>query len=278
LHRFCFKENILFIDGPTASLTWEINPDSCSQKVFFNSENQHNVNSIKWILGNGEQIEGSSNFSYLYSVPNKYSPYVELADANGCKVIYELDELLIIDDGLSANFLTNSESINLGKELTYIDLSIFQNPIVQWTWELDENENRTLFNPTNQTIMYELPGTKTVTLSIIDNKGCISSITKNIQVNRDMILPNFFSPNADGINDDYYFDTSIFEDYQFMIFNRWGNTILEIKDKTVPLSWNGRNFNSGEHCSNGTYFFKFIGKLKDGSVLEKSGYISLLSE
>jgi len=57
-------------------------------------------------------------------------------------------------------------------------------------------------------------------------------------------VPNAFSPNGDGINDEFYpvFDCSI-RSYFISITDRWGNTVFE--SKNPDERWGGTNANGG---------------------------------
>jgi trimeric autotransporter adhesin len=76
-------------------------------------------------------------------------------------------------------------------------------------------------------------------------------------VEEDLIyyVPNTFTPDGDGTNDDFKpviesgFDPS---SYRFYIFNRWGQQIFESKD--IEVGWNG-TFN-GLEAQDGTYTWK----------------------
>ncbi len=66
-------------------------------------------------------------------------------------------------------------------------------------------------------------------------------------------LPNAFSPNGDGQNDDLkMFTTGQITFEKIMIFNRWGQKVFETKD--VNTFWDGNYLN--EKCEIGTYFFR----------------------
>lgn len=68
----------------------------------------------------------------------------------------------------------------------------------------------------------------------------------------DIIIPNAFTPNNDGLNDSYglVFNPQI-EKLDFRIFNRWGQLIF--KTNSFYEKWDGTF--KGEHCEIGTYFY-----------------------
>jgi gliding motility-associated-like protein len=80
-------------------------------------------------------------------------------------------------------------------------------------------------------------------------------------------IPNIFTPNNDGVND--VFDLSLYSKNieKLIIFNRWGNTII---DKDKDFYWDG---NSNEkQCDDGVYFYMLEFKNKS----KKTGLIHLM--
>ena len=93
-----------------------------------------------------------------------------------------------------------------------------------------------------------------------------------------LIIPNAFSPDGDGINDTWTIRGDLSENYpnnQIRIFNRWGVSVYETKG--YQNDWNGSNYNSsGSTSSNlpvGTYFY-LLDLNGDGSNVKK-GYVYL---
>lgn len=62
-------------------------------------------------------------------------------------------------------------------------------------------------------------------------------------------------------------------DYQFVIYNKWGNIIFESQD--IENGWDGKMPN-GEYVNQGTYiyFLRFIDA--DNNLVEKSGYVTVV--
>jgi gliding motility-associated-like protein len=65
------------------------------------------------------------------------------------------------------------------------------------------------------------------------------------------IIPNVFTPNADGINDVLRF-TTCNKIINTTIYNRWGNLVFNTENQNY--SWDGKT-TSGEPCIDGTYFY-----------------------
>ncbi|CAN5634620.1 hypothetical protein BH11BAC2_BH11BAC2_14330 [soil metagenome] len=79
-------------------------------------------------------------------------------------------------------------------------------------------------------------------LKITNNDGC--SVTDSVLLQRskcecDVYLPNAFTPNEDGLNENFQpFSYCDFNNYQFKIYNRWGQKVFD--SGAVGEGWNGQ--------------------------------------
>jgi len=104
---------------------------------------------------------------------------------------------------------------------------------------------------------------------------CFSSDTINVIVINDcgdMFVPNAFSPNGDGVNDELTVNGVCLETLTFMIFNRWGEKVFETND--VKIGWDG-TFH-GEKVNTGVFFYRLEGKSYDGNGYSSKGNITLI--
>lgn len=85
------------------------------------------------------------------------------------------------------------------------------------------------------------------TLTLKDKEGCVveDDILVRIEEKGGIYIPTAFSPNDDGINDQFgmFTDASVVAVHHFSIFDRWGNLIFE-RNNLAPnhpdLFWNGQ--------------------------------------
>lgn len=94
----------------------------------------------------------------------------------------------------------------------------------------------------------------------VDHLGCISSDTIYINYSFcNLMVPNVFTPNNDGLNDVFKLisDNNI-DGFNIVIMNRWGNIVFESDDKN--FTWDGTSQN-GDELAEGTYFW--VVKLRD---------------
>lgn len=89
-----------------------------------------------------------------------------------------------------------------------------------------------------------------------------------------LLLPNAFTPNGDGVNDNFRpLHACDMEDYSMTIFNRYGEKIYFTKD---PLQgWDGKIRGSFLNMGNYTWLVKYT-KTSSQKIIQKHGSILLL--
>ena len=92
-------------------------------------------------------------------------------------------------------------------------------------------------------------------------------------LNYELVVPNVFTPNNDGVNDYFYLKYKNIEELEFVILNRWGNVVFEGKNDD---KWDGSNLN-GSQLSAGVYFVKVVFvDPKNMETKTKTGYVHLI--
>ena len=119
-------------------------------------------------------------------------------------------------------------------------------------------------------------------LTAFSEKGCmaVDSIHVGVVRNRNVYIPNVFSPNADGVNDSFAVFGAIpnvQKINKMMVFDRWGNLVFEQKDflpNDESSGWNGRI--NGDIAPNGVYTYVAEILFFDEEVVEYSGSVVLV--
>ncbi len=144
------------------------------------------------------------------------------------------------------------------------------------TWYIDE----ALQSPIIDTAIL-LNGSTYYAISISDNQCGSKILAITVYVDKckvDVVIPNGFSPNGDGIND-YFVIQGIeyFPDNNLLIINRWGNKVYEAAP--YKNNWDGTNHYGltirDNNLPEGTYFYIFKYKNKEGKMIVKKGYVYL---
>jgi gliding motility-associated-like protein len=87
----------------------------------------------------------------------------------------------------------------------------------------------------------------------------------------DAFVPTIFSPNGDGLNDEWVIFGSCIEDLNLRVFDRWGELIFTSTSQAQP--WDGTYKNQTVPLGNYTYQLEL--RLKDNSVISNSGIITV---
>ena len=118
-----------------------------------------------------------------------------------------------------------------------------------------------------------ITGTITVTPSI---GGCIGAAkTYGITVkplNKDVFVPNVFSPNGDGKNDILYVYGNYINTLEMRVFNQWGEQVALISNR--GQGWNGTQ--RGKPQPVGVYVYVLKAGLTDGRTVNLKGSITLV--
>ena len=108
----------------------------------------------------------------------------------------------------------------------------------------------------------------------VSNNDC-DSVVKTLEVfvsTSDLQVPNVFTPNGDGTNDEFRVAYKSLVQFNCVIFNRWGRKVYQWSDPTK--GWDGTI--NGKPASPGTYFYIINAKGTDGRTWKKSGDINLI--
>lgn len=269
--------DFLTIFGPTATPSWSQDLTQCGQNVTFDIGTTDNVTQIVWTLDDGTTVNDSLLFTHVYQDVTTYNPFVTIFDSNNCQVIYPMNPVTIPDNGLDAFFTANpATDIQLGTNVVFTDQSTFLNPIVSWHWDLANTPAFTNNTGAPVSSVYVIPGDQVIVLTITDALGCTDQYQLIIHIDGNFTMPNVITTNGDGTNDLFLFPYDIFESFDILIVNRWGNVVQNKTNQTGTIFWDGTN-NGGDKCSDGVYFYQLKGTLKDGTPFSKDGFLEVFS-
>jgi gliding motility-associated-like protein len=123
-----------------------------------------------------------------------------------------------------------------------------------------------------------LNNTATTTYTFTPSVGQCATTT-NLTINvRDgfttFYAPNAFTPDGNGLNDNFIPICSGIENYNLKVFNRWGELIFETDD--ISIGWDGRY--KGNLIEDGTYLWiiSYRSICPDKKNIKKIGHVTLL--
>ncbi|OJV52511.1 MAG: hypothetical protein BGO31_07625 [Bacteroidetes bacterium 43-16] len=108
----------------------------------------------------------------------------------------------------------------------------------------------------------------------VNDYGCRDTAYATIKVdfNKQIQMPNAFSPNGDGLNDIFTIPSGKWNILKFEVYNRYGQLIYQ--KNNLSEGWNGM-FN-GKTCDAGVYFYAIVLSMPDKTNYKLSGEVHLI--
>ena len=143
----------------------------------------------------------------------------------------------------------------------------------------------------NPVYTYERTGiynVKLVSKHVSENYTCVDTvyIDEYIKIDSSFIkVPNVFTPNGDGINDEFVVKFFSMETVQITLLNRWGRKVHYWESDNVrgfdgtwaETVWDGKLM-GGRYASPGVYYYNVVGEGRDGTRRRAHGFFHLFRE
>ena len=231
------------------------------------------TNDIEICLGDNAGLTASGGIGYLWSTGDTASSILVSPNAN---TIYSVT---ITDNWCSDNGTVSVNVNELPAAYAGEDTTIFTGNNVElsgsggvsYSWSPSSglsctNCENPVASPANTT---------TYVLTVTDNNGCSNTDTVTIEVSFviDIVVPNVFTPNGDGVNDEFVLELESIDEIEWVVFNRWGQKIMEWNE--LNFSWDGKT-QSGNEAPDGVYFYVVKATGMDGKLLQRNGTVTLV--
>ena len=150
-----------------------------------------------------------------------------------------------------------------------------------WRWE--PSADLTCGDCATPVVRAEQTGWTTYVGLLTDGAGCraTDTVTVFVSADRDVYIPNTFTPNGDGRNDLFRvrseFERGIDTIESFIVYDRWGGTVFEqreIPPNDPAYGWDGRK--NGVPVQPGVYVYQVIVRYVDRERIIRSGSVELI--
>lgn len=252
----------------------------------FNELNPHLGQTYLWNFGD-KKYSTEKNPVHIYKEPGVYTVSLEVRDVFGCKFTREIEDLITVYQGPTANFEASPAIVSfINSEVEFINHS---SNASNYYWFFGDGDSSMFVSPRHK---YTDIGDYEVMLVAETDKYCTDTTVRTIGVRNEFAfyMPNSFTPNGDGLNDcarpcGNGIDKN---DFSLVIYDRFGMLVFET-DKFDPKvgceacsdgAWDGTykgNKNKGDKVmANGVYYW--YAEFKDwyGTVHKKQGEIVLV--
>ena len=226
-----------------------------------------------WVSSNGQSISSQALATNLTALA---SYTVTITDMNGC---FKSESTSVFaqpqdwqPDVTSTNYAGTTHA---PFSVDFLDNTSLTDPFYfNWTW----NDGVDSF-PSGTTIMSHTFSTDNIGLNEVNvvltntTTGCIKTVFFDINVQGVPEINNVFTPNADGVNDEFFFGEFGMNTVSIEFYNRWGQMVYAWDG--IDKSWRGVDI-SGEAVAEGVYFYSLAAEGEDGYNYVEKGSVTLL--
>ncbi|PSJ72091.1 hypothetical protein C7N43_36035 [Sphingobacteriales bacterium UPWRP_1] len=192
-----------------------------------------------------------------------------LIDDNGCT---DTLELVIAVSDMNAGIEPAQIFVNPGQSTVLtVTASSGLGTVLNYAWSPDAGCNdcaSVTVTPTESVTTY--------TVTVTDEYGCaaVASATLNLVYKNQVLIPNAFSPNNDGVNDVFRLTGYNISEVELHIYNRWGEEVFFNSAANMTQGWNGEY--KGKQQEIGVYVYYALVTFADGTTETLKGNITLV--
>ena len=238
-------------DKPIASFSVDVPkgcPIHCVNFSDLSSITTTTINSVisnwDWNFGDGQKSNLQSP-THCYLTSDFYDVTLTVTSNRGCTETLTIPNSIEVYPLPTADFNSVPSSATVvNPTITFINQS--SSDVVYWQWEFGDGIS--FINTTTPSPSHLYPNvadTNYLAQLIVQNAhGCLDTIAHPVVIGADFtfFIPNAFTPNGDGINDEFLGQGIGIKEYNLWIYDRWGNLIFYENDINDP--WDG-NANEG---------------------------------
>lgn len=209
---------------------------------------------------------GDTTFSIIVK-PSFTTIYSVVAINNGC--FGKADSVVVnVDTTLHASFIPNPDNGDIPLEVIFNNTS---RGALSQIWDFGDGNTSTLAQPKHT---YNKEGSYRALLIIRNARGCIDSFEYKIIVRNSfkIIIPTVFTPNNDGLNEQYEIFATGTKEFNLVLYNRWGQVLFTSNDPAK--TWDGTL--NGNPAPDGEYYYTLVVKDKLDVVSSYKGIFTLI--
>jgi gliding motility-associated-like protein len=221
--------------------------------------------SWEWNFGDGQIFSpGQIPPPHLYVTANTYQVTLKIQDSYGCTNVSAPKSFIVYPYPIIS---AGNDTVLLEGGQIVLNATASGNDL-RYLWEPPLSlSSTTILNP----MVSGLTDDITYNLTVVARGGCTKTDKVEVTLLKSPQVPNTFSPNNDGVNDNWviqYLDS--YPNCHIQVFNRQGQLVYE-SNQYIPPGWNGSY--RGKSLPFGTYYYI----IEPGSGRKPiTGYVTLI--
>jgi gliding motility-associated-like protein len=247
----CAPATVVFTDASTGATSWQ------------------------WDFGDVGSPSNTStqqNPSHVYLSAGTYNVTLIVSNAGGCSDTLVITNAVTISPDPVAGVTVNTSVVSeLSPEVVFTDLSNGGTDCILY---FGDGDSLVGCNFGNITHSYPSAGIYTATMIVTNADGCADTITITVIVEEETTLyvPNAFTPNASGVNDQFFAYGTKVNEFELLVFDRWGMLIFQSND--INKGWDGTL--KGNPCQQDVYVWKITYNDQRNKRHRMIGHVSLI--
>ncbi len=267
---------------PDVSFTSDVTEGCQPLRVLFtetvNIPEPYSISLYTWNLGDGDGPINAQNPMNVYNNDTlgnlsvgQYTVSLQATSGNGCVSTDTVHNYITEYPKPDALFAAEPWITDvLSPEFDFIDKS--SGNVAQWDWDLGDGNSSIEQNPTHRYVaeVAEYDVTQYVTTQY----GCMDTISASVKIEPifTFYIPSAFTPDADGINEEFFGTGEGFTTYAMSIYDRWGELIFH--SNNPELKWDGTF--RGKQVEQGVYVYHFYVLDWKNDDHEYRGHVTLM--
>lgn len=247
----------------TAAFKCNKNMICAGEPIELTSDNKISSCNYRWEFGDG-QTSHEQNPKHIYKKEGTYSVKLKVESPKDKKS----------DEQIAKNLVTVRPVPNVDlkyssadENFSAVNFEASGKDIFQWRWDFGDKQISEEQNPSH---IYNKKGSYEAVVTATNNFACAATARRIVSIEHDynLLAPNSFSPNGDGLNDTWIpvalqNGESVFT---LTIFDKSNNLVYTTSNKNAP--WDGVNAKAGD-----MFFWKAEVKEKNGKASSYNGFI-----
>ena len=221
-----------------------------------------------WTLGDGSTASGAA-LEHCYNTVGAFTVSLAVDPGSGCVGTTTRPGLVqVLQPPVAAfNFLPQTDSARV----QFTDAST---GATAWNWWFGDAAGSTS-NAASPSFLFPSTGCYPVRLVVQNDAACTDTAIAQVclTLGDSLMVPNVFTPNADGNNDVFRITGGNLASLDVLVFNRWGQKVAHIQ--RIHQAWDGRS-PAGEILSEGTYFYILHATGQSGRIYDLNGTVTLV--
>lgn len=198
---------------------------------------------------------------------------VTVTDANGCTLSNTVTASVMAVPNAAFTSNTINGTFTLTGAASQLCFTNTSTGAVVWLWDFNSQDSSLQQSPC-VTVSPANVGAYCVTMVAVSSNGCMDTANTCIEITDVYYqVPNVFTPNGDGNNDNFVITNSGMKTLRCNIYDRWG--VLVYEWDTTTGNWDGKT-NNGKEAVDGVYYYTLFMEDFSGKVYDLNGFVHLI--